>query len=389
MRDVAVIGVGLTRFGEHWDKSLRDIGMEAGLEAINNAGINGEDIGALYVGMASPARFAAQEHTAPLIAHQVGLSKWHTPAVRVEAADASGAVAFREGYLAVASGMHDIVVVGGAEKMSDLTSTQMNEVLASAADQEWEAFFGATLPGLYAMMARKHMKEYGTTREQMALVSVKNHRNAVHNPYAQFRKEITLDTVLGSDMVADPLRMFDCAPASDGAAAVVLADMYKAKELGLDPVVRVAGSGMGSDALALHERSSITSMASTIRAARDAYSMAGIGPEDVDVAEVHDSFTIGEIIATEDLGFFDRGQGGKAVEDGDTALHGTIPVNPSGGLKARGHAWGATGIAQIVEVALHLMGRAEGRQVKGAKVGLAHSVGGTGATAVVHILEVV
>lgn len=388
MRDVAIIGVGISKFGEQWEKSLREIGIEAGVMAINDAGITGNDVEELFIGISSSANFASQEHIAPLIADQVGLAKWNVPSTRIEAADASGGVALRQGFLSVASGMNDIVVVGGAEKMSDLTSTEMTDVMASTADQEWEAFFGATLPSLYAMMARRHMYEYGTTREQIAHVAVKNHRNGALNPMAQYRKEVTLDRVIGADMVADPLTMFDCAPISDGAAAVVLASVDKAKKF-TDHFIKISGSGQGSDRLSLQERASLTTMESTKKAARDAFEMAEKKPDDIDVAEVHDSYTIGEIMAIEDIGFFEKGKGGGAVGHELTGLHGKIPVNPSGGLKARGHPLGATGIAQVVEITLQLRGAADRRQVKGAEVGLTQNIGGTGATAVVHILEVI
>jgi acetyl-CoA C-acetyltransferase len=248
--------------------------------------------------------------------------------------------------------------------------------------------FGATIPGLYAMMARLHMGKYGTTREQLAMVAVKNHRNGSMNPLAHFQNKITVENVLRAPLVAEPLGQFDCAPVSDGAAALVLCDLNTAKEICSEPI-RITGTGQGSDTLSLSNRVDMTSLGATKQAARAAFEMAGVGPKDIDVAEVHDSFTIGEIIALEDLGFFPTGSGGKSVEDGLTAIGGQIPINTSGGLKARGHPLGATGIAQINEIVLQLRGKAGERQVKGARRGLAHSVGGTGGTALVHILEVV
>ncbi|MGA1794085.1 MAG: thiolase C-terminal domain-containing protein, partial [Thermoplasmatota archaeon] len=296
--------------------------------------------------------------------------------------------AFRQGLLDIASGLHDVVVVGGAEKMSDVTSDIAAGFIAAGADQAWEALFGATLPALYAIMARRHMKDFGTTREQLAAVSVKNHRHGSKNPYAQFQSEITLETVLKASPIAEPLGLFDCAPMSDGAAAVVLCELEMAKEFCSDPIL-ITGTGQGSDALAISNRPSLTELRATRKAGERAYARAGITPDDIDVAEVHDSYTIGEIMAIEDLGFFAKGDGGPATERGDTTLGGKIPINTSGGLKARGHPLGATGIAQVNEIVLQLRGKANGRQVKDARIGLTHSVGGTGGTALVHTLEVV
>lgn len=389
MRDVAVIGIGITRFGELWERSFRDIGIEAGIKAINDAGISGSDIDAIYIGNMSAGAFINQEHVASLIADYVGLAQTsHIPATRIEAAGASGAVAFREAFLSIASGMHDIVVVGGAEKMTDIGDELANSIQAMAIDQEWETVFGATYASLHAMMARAHMERYGTTREQLAMVSVINHRHGALNPDAQFRREINVDAVLKSPIVADPLRIFDMCPLSDGAAAIVLASADIAEKYAKKPV-KIKGIGQASDSIALHDRRDITTMDATVHAAKRAYEMAGISPKDVDVAEVYDSSTISEIIAIEDLGFFEKGKGGKAAEDEKIALGNEIPVNTSGGLKSRGHPVGATGVAQIIEIVKQLRGEADKRQVKGAKTGLTHAIGGTGGTAVVSILEAI
>src|SRR2546426_134952 len=253
MRDVAVIGVGETEFGELWDRSFRDLGIEAGLKAIQDAKLRSEDIDAVYIGNMSAGKFIDQEHVSALVADYSGLADMHLPTVRVEGGGACGAIALLQARLAIASGMHDIVVVGGAEKMTDVGEVQAAEILSSTADQEWETVFGATFAGLYAMMARRHMYEYHTTREQMAAVAVKNHKNGSLNPEAQFQKEITLETVLGAPWVAEPLGLFDCAPLSDGAAAVVLCEMQKASKF-TDTPIRIAGSGQASDFLALHGR---------------------------------------------------------------------------------------------------------------------------------------
>jgi acetyl-CoA C-acetyltransferase len=387
MRDVAIIGIGGTKFGELWDTSFRDLGMQAGLAAVADAKLAAEDIDALYVGNMSAGRFIEQEHIGALIADYSGLARDNIPATRIEAAGASGGLAFREGYLAVASGMHDIVVVGGAEKMTDVGDVMATEIQSSAADQQWEVVFGATLASLFAMIARRHMHEFGTTREQIAQVAVKNHRHGALNPDAQFQREIELSTVLKAPPVAEPLGVFDCAPLSDGAAAVVLCSMDRARSYTTKPI-RIAASAQASDTLALHSRSSITSFRATQVAAQRAFEQARKTPDQVQLAEVHDNFTIAEILAIEDLGFFPKGQGGKATMDGETALGGKVAVNTSGGLKARGFPFGATGVAQVVELVQQLRGEAGRRQVPDATLGLAQNTGGTGATVVVSLLEV-
>jgi acetyl-CoA C-acetyltransferase len=260
------------------------------------------------------------------------------------------------------------------------------EILASTADQEWESVFGATFAGLHAMIAKRHMHEYQTTKEQLAHVAVKNHKNAVMNPNAQYRRAMALEVILKAPMVAEPLGLFDCAPLSDGAAALVLCPLEKAKDYTEKPV-RIASAGQAGDFMALHDRRDICTMDATVVAANKAFKYAGIGPSDIDLAEVHDNYTISEILAIEDIGFFKKGEGGAATEEGKTALNSEISVNPSGGLKARGQPVGATGVAQAVEVVRHLRGEAGERQVKEAKYGLTHNVGGTGATVVVHIFE--
>ncbi|NLK25408.1 MAG: thiolase domain-containing protein [Euryarchaeota archaeon] len=385
MRKVAIIGIGDTRFGELWDLSLRDLGIHAGLSAVYDANLSGDEIDALYLGNMSAGKFIEQEHIGALIADYSGLARDHIPATRVEAAGASGGLAFRQGYMAIASGMQDIVVVGGAEKMTDVGDTLSTEIQAMAADQQWESSFGATFPALHAMIARRHMHDYGTTREQIASVAVKNHKHGSMNPKAQFQREIKLESVLKSPPVAEPLGLFDCAPVSDGAAAVVLCAMDKARKY-TDTPVEVLTSTQASDTLSLAHRESLCRFDATTVAAERAFKRTGLSPSDIQVAEVHDSFTISEILAIEDLGFFPKGQGGAATADGQTALGAKLAVNTSGGLKARGDPIGATGIAQVVELVHQLRGEAGKRQVAGAEYGLAHNVGGTGATAVVQLL---
>jgi len=381
LRGVAVIGVGMTKFGELWDRSLRDLAVEASLKAIDDAGV--DKIDSIYVGNNASGQFNAQEHLAPLIAEYLGVTP--APATKVESACASGGLAVRQGFIEVASGISDVVLVVGVEKMVD--GTDATSVLATDSDQEYEAYNGVTFPALYALIARRHMYEYGTTREQLACVAVKNHKNGAKNPYAQYRREIAIDEVLSSPMVADPLRLLDCSPVSDGAAAIVLCPVDMATRFKGEPV-RIIGSGQATDTLALHNRRSITTLQSVIDAAKKAYKMANLKPEDIDVAEVHDCFTISEICIIEDLGFVKKGEGGKAVEEGLTGIEGKIPVNPSGGLKSKGHPVGATGVAQIVEIVEQLRGKCGDRQVKDAKIGLTQNMGGSGASCVVHVLKV-
>ena len=385
MREVAIVGIGCTKFGEMWDKSFRDLFIEAGLMALADAQVSGAQIEALYGGNMSSGMFLEQEHIGALIADYSGLTTNNIPSTRVEAACASGGLALRSGIIAVASGYHDVVISAGIEKMTDVGAEKAMDALAAAADREWEAEVGATFPGLYAMMARAHMHEFGTTREQLAQVAVKNHYHGSMNPRAQFRNKITIDTVVNSPLVADPLRLFDCSPITDGAAAVVLVPAERAKEF-TDTPIYVKAAAQASDTITLHDRRSLTSIDATTVAADRAFKMAKLQRSKIDVAEVHDCFTIAEIMAIEDLGFFEKGAGGPVTLAGDTAIGGKIPINTSGGLKACGHPVGATGIKQAVEIVEQLRGDAGKRQVDGAEVGLTHNVGGTGGTVVVHIL---
>ncbi len=387
MRDVAVIGAGCTTFGEKWNTSFRNLFVEAGILALDDAGVAGEQIDGLYVGNMSAGRFVEQEHIGALIADYAGLASHHIPATRVEAACASGGLSFRQAVIAVASGMEDIVVAAGVEKMTDVAPGASVDTLAGAADREWEGFVGATFPGLYAMIATDYMNRYPLTREQLAQVAVKNHFNGARNPIAQFQQEITLDTVMRSSLVADPLRLFDCSPITDGAAAVVLAPLDRAREF-TDSPVKVLASAQASDTITLHDRRDISTLDATVAAGRRAFMMAGLSTADIDLVEVHDCFTIAEICAIEDLGFCRKGEAGRLTEEGATALNGDIPVNTSGGLKACGHPVGATGIKQVFEIVQQLRGEAGRRQIDGAAIGMTHNVGGTGATVAVHILGV-
>ncbi|MCX8158426.1 MAG: thiolase domain-containing protein [Candidatus Diapherotrites archaeon] len=386
MRSVSIIGAGITKFGEHWERSFRELVVEAGIKALQDAGIEGKQIQALYGGCMASGMFIGQEHIGALIADQLGLNP--IPSTRVEAACASGGVALRNAYLAVASGAYDIVAVGGVEKMTEVSTTIATQALGGAGDEETELFFGATFPALYALMARRHMEEYGTTEDQLAMVSVKNHKNACLNPYAQFQKEISVEDVLNSGYVASPLKLLDCSPITDGAAALILCETNLARKICERPV-EVVASAQASDSLALANRKSLTELRATKIAAREIYEKTGLKPKDISFAEVHDCFTIAEILAIEDLGFFEKGYGGKATEKGLTALNSEISINPSGGLKGKGHPVGATGVAQAVEAYLQLRGAAGKRQVKDASFGLTHNVGGSGATVVIHVFKAI
>jgi len=308
------------------------------------------------------------------------------PAARVESACASGGLALRQGFIEVASGMSDIVLVGGIEKMTDVNGHEATFALGTAADQEYEGYHGLTFPALYAMMAVAHMHQHGTTREQLAMVAVKNHANGSKNPLAQYPFKISVDDVLCSVLVADPLRILDCSPITDGAAAVILCPAEMARSM-KKPAVRIIGTGQATDTIALSSRKDPSWMESTHVAAGKALEMAGLAVKDINLFEVHDCFTIAEIMITEALGIAEKGRGGRAVEEGLTAVDGKSPVNPSGGLKAKGHPVGATGVAQAVEVVKQLRGEAAERQVKNARRGLTQNMGGTGGSSVVHIFE--
>jgi len=385
MRDVAVIGVGMTEFGELWGKSLRTIWAEAALAALADAGVERVDL--ITVGCMSPGLFVGQEHLASLLADEIGMAG--TAASRVESACASGGLALRTGFAEVAAGLSDTVLVTGVEKMNDVDGADATYALGTAADQEWEGFHGITFPGLYAMLARAHMQRFGTTVEQLAAVAVKNHANGLLNPHAQYHLKLTVESALQSTMVADPLRLMDCSPVTDGAAALVLTTVENAGKIAGDrPIIKISGSGLATDTITLANREDLTELKAVRMAAERAYRMAGKKPEDLDVVEVHDCFTIAEIMATEAIGLFEPGKAAAAAENGVTALDGRIPVNTSGGLKSKGHPVGATGVAQVAEITTQLRGEAGKRQVKGAKTGLAQNMGGSGGSSIVHILEV-
>jgi acetyl-CoA C-acetyltransferase len=380
---VSIIGAGMSKFGKHEGYFTREIFGQAASEAFSRCPrLNPKtDIKAMFIGHMGEA-YEHQGHTGSTIADWAGLAS--VPATRTEAACASSGVALRSGIYAVLSGLADVVMVGGVEKMTHRTTAEVTEYLAMASDYPFEQWNGITFPGLFALMATAHMHKYGTTQEQMGMVAVKNHYHGSLNPKAHMQKEITLETVMSSRMVAWPLKLYDCSLITDGASCIILTKPNLAKKYA-DTYVDIVGSGQASDTIGLYERKSYTSLLATKLAAKSAYDMANLKPTDVNLAEVHDCFTFAEIMDTEDLGFCPEGKGGKLVESGESRLGGRLPVNTSGGLKAKGHPVGATGTAQAYEMYLQLTGQAGKRQVKDAKVGLTHNVGGSGATAVVHL----
>jgi acetyl-CoA C-acetyltransferase len=381
MRRVAVIGVGSTKFGKH-DRTSAELFAQAAADAIGDADVSPRAIQALYYGNVTGGEAERQLHMGPLAASILGVAG--IPTTRFETACATSHAAFRHAVMEVASGVSDVVLVGGAERILNVPTDAATEYFAYCSDASYEQPLGLTFPGVFALIARAHMAKHGTTEEQMAHVAVKNHRHGALNPKAQFQKEITVEAVLKSAYVADPLKLLDCCPFTDGAAAVVLAS----EEIGRTRprAAWVLASAAASDTMFLHEKPDLARVTATERAAEAAYRQAGLGPSDVDVVELHDCFTIAEILATEGLGLFEPGTGGIAAEKGWTSLGGKIPVNPSGGLKAKGHPIGATGAAQIAELVTQLRGEAGPRQVAGARVGLAHTLGGNTATVLVSLL---
>ncbi len=384
MRDVAIIGVGMQKWGELWEKSFRDLFVEAALNAIQDTKI--PKIDHMYIGCMTGGLFVGQEHIGSIMADYLGQK--NLAATHVESACASGGAALRSGFVEVASGMSDIVLVGGVEKMTDVSGDGATYALATAADQEYEVFHGATFPGLYALMARAYMEKYGATRDQLSAVAVKNHDNGLNNPNAQYQMKLTVQQVNDSVMVADPLRILDCSPITDGAAALILCPLNRAKEFSDKPPIKIIGCGMATDSIALHDRKSLTTLDAVRIAGEKALKMAGKTIKDINLTEVHDCFTIAEIIVSESLGMFPAGKGAEACVNGETRIDGKFPINTSGGLKSKGHPVGATGVAQAIEIVHQLRGEAGKRQVKNAKVGMTQNMGGSGGSSVVHIMEV-
>ena len=383
MRQVAVVGIGKTAFGAFPDRDLRSLAVEAGQKALENAGAKPSQVEAFHLGNFAGPSFVGQNHLAPYVAAGMGITG--IPATRFEAACASSGAAFFHAVSAVAAGLYDVILVTGVEKMTSQPTPKVTEILAGAGDLCGEVRAGATFPALFAMIARRHMYQYGTTREQMAAVAVKNHANGAKNPLAHMRKVITMEQALNGKPISEPLTVYDCSLISDGAAAVLIVPFERASEF-TDKPVRVLGISQASDNVALDEKDDITTLRAVKISAEKAYKMAGFKPSDIQFAEVHDCFTIAEIVAIEDLGFVKKGEGGPYSLAGKTCIQGELPVNTSGGLKAKGHPVGATGVGQICDVVQQIRGEAGERQVKRNSVGLAQNLGGSGATSVITIL---
>jgi len=379
---VCVIGAGSTKYGKLAD-SISDITIQASVEAIDSAGIEPKEIKAGYIsnvfGVADK-----QVHLGPVVMSNLGISE--RPSLSIESACGSGSVSFREAFANVAAGFYDVVLVTGVEKVTHTGTEWTTTYFSYCSDFFYEGQAGASFPGLFASMARAYLTEFKATEEDLAMVAVKNHENGFLNPKAHLRKKITVDDVMNSAVVASPLKLYDCCPFSDGASSVILCNEKFAKDHTKD-YIRVIGSGRGGSPAALQGREHLTTIPSTKIAAEAAYKMAGITPKDIDFAEVHDCFTIAEIVDTEDLGFFEKGKGVEGVREGQTARNGGIPINPSGGLKSKGHPIGATGVGQIVEVFDQLTGKAGERTIKDAKIGLTQNFGATGASCAVHIFQ--
>jgi acetyl-CoA C-acetyltransferase len=382
MNKVCVIGAGSTKYGK-LNESIVELAVSAARDAINSANLEPRDIQYSIIsnvfGVADK-----QVHLAPVIMSDLGIP--HVPGLTVESACGSGSIALREAYANVAAGFYDVVLVVGVEKVTHTGTARSTTLFSYCSDFFYEGGSGVTFPGLFASMARAYMHKYKASEEDLALVAVKNHEHGLLNQKAHLRKRITVDDVLKSPPVASPLKLLDCCPFSDGASAVILASKEFADSLGSD-YIEIIGSGRGASPATLQGRDDITTIPSTRAAAQQAFKQAKIEPKDVDFAEVHDCFTIAEIVDIEDLGFFEKGKGVVAVREGLTRLDGEIPINPSGGLKSKGHPIGATGVGQVVEVYEQLLGKAGDRQVKGAEIALTHNFGATGASCAVHIFK--
>jgi acetyl-CoA C-acetyltransferase len=382
LNKVCVLGAGSTKYGR-LNEGIIEIALDASIDAINSAGIAPKDIQAGYISNVFGVS-DKQVHMAPVIMSNLGIPG--VPGLTIESACGSGSIMFREAYANIAAGFYDCVLGLGVEKITHTGTIQSTTLFSYCSDFFYEGGNGASFPGLFASIARAYMAKYKASEEDLASVAVKNHENGILNPKAHVRKKITIDDVLKSPMVASPLKLYDCCPFSDGASAVILCNEDFAKKSGR-PFVEVIGSGRGASSAAVQGRDDITTIPSTIAAATQAYKMAGISPKDIDFAEVHDCFTIAEIIDIEDLGFFKKGTGANAVREGSTSRTGEIPINPSGGLKSKGHPIGATGIGQVVEVFEQLTGKADQRTVRDAEIALTQNFGATGASAAVHIFK--
>ncbi len=385
--DVRVAGVGMTPFGKSPERTARDLFAEAAGKAYDDAELGPDVVEEVFFGNFMGEFAETQGHQGPMAAKAAGVT---APATRVDSACASSGAAVRMGIERVRSGQADVVLVGGAERMTNLSTADGTEALGAAADALWELRAGITFPGAYSLMANRYFHEYGGDREDLAHIAIKNHANAVNNDLAQFNKAIDMDDVLDAPTVCSPFGLFDCSPMSDGASAILLASPEFVEEHGVDAPVAITGTGQDSDNLALHDRDDVTKTPAAKRAAEQAYADAGITSDDIDVAEVHDCFTIAEALALESLGLYEHGEAIGAARRGETTIDGELPVNLSGGLKAKGHPVGATGGAQISELTKLLRGdHVNSDAVSDAEVGVTHNAGGTVASCVVNVLEVV
>ncbi|OGE19789.1 hypothetical protein A3J19_04100 [Candidatus Daviesbacteria bacterium RIFCSPLOWO2_02_FULL_41_8] len=380
---IKVAGIGLTKFGELWDKSLLDLALEASYEAIEDSGIDKNKIDAVFVGNMLIGKIAGQDHLGPVITSSLGIN---CASFRIEGACASGGLAIHLAIQGILAGTYKNVLVVGAEKMTDAPSHQITWALMGASSSR-ERKAGLTFPALYALMTQAHMQKYGTTRKELAEVSVKNHYHASLNKKAHYPFEISIEKVLTSTSISSPITLFDSSPITDGAGAVVLSADTDSRGLPAGRQVFITGSAVASDTIDLAQRQSLSELKATQIASKKALEQAGAGIKDIQIAEVHDCFTIAEIMAMEDLGFCSKGTGGRFIAQGATRLGGSCPVNTSGGLKACGHPVGATGVKQIIEITTQLRKTAGARQVKNANIGLTQNVGGTGATVVIHVLQ--
>ena len=391
MRPVVVAGVGMIPFERRDEDSLMDMLATAGLNAMDDAGLGDRPIDSVYVGNMASGLFNHQVSVASALVDRLSLLP--AAADRVENGPASGGSAIKNGFLAVASGFNDVVLVVGGEKMREVIGPKATDIVACMTHPEAEYIYGVTLPAMAGMFARLYMEKYGVTREHLSMVAIKNQANGLLNPYAHIQMKITMEGILShpqshinSPVVADPIHLYDCCPVSDGAAAVLLTTEEIANKL-KKPLVTIDGVGQATDTHTLQERSDPTDLKAVTLASEQAFKMAGIKPKDIDVAELHDAFTILEIAESEHAGFFPKGEGAKALERGDTQIGGKLPINPSGGLKARGHPVGATGVAQVVELVWQLRGEAGERQVKGAANGFSLNFGGFGNNVLAFVLR--
>ncbi len=383
---VRIAGVGMTPFGRAAERTIRELFGDAADEAFEDAGIPRDAVDEVFFGNYMGEFAEQQAHSGPLAAEAAGVT---APATRIESACASSGAATRFGYEKIRTGMADVVLVGGAERMTNLSTPDGTAALAAAADALWEIRAGMTFPGAYSLMANRYFHEYGGSREDLAHIAVKNHENAVENDLAQFQRAIDVDDVLEATTICSPFGLYDCSPMSDGGSAAILVSDSFAEEHGLDAPVKIRGAGQHSDNFSLADRPSMTDTPASTRAAEMAYENADISPEDIDVAEVHDCFTIAEVLALESLGLYEPGEAITAARDGETTIDGELPVNLSGGLKAKGHPVGATGCGQISELTKLLRGdHVNSHAVEDATIGVTHNAGGTVASCVVHVLEV-